>query len=64
VILSVGYAEPGEFVHAGVRVAEVLLGSATFDVSAPVSGWLSVRCARTNQKLMTGEVLGVLDVME
>ncbi len=63
-ILSVWYAEPGEFVQEGDRVAEVLLGSATFDVSAPASGWLSERCARVNQRLTTGDLLGVLEVLE
>jgi pyruvate/2-oxoglutarate dehydrogenase complex dihydrolipoamide acyltransferase (E2) component len=63
-ILSVWYAEPGEFVHEGDRVAEVLLGSATFDISAPASGWLSERCVRVNQRLTTGEMLGVLEVLD
>jgi pyruvate/2-oxoglutarate dehydrogenase complex dihydrolipoamide acyltransferase (E2) component len=64
VILSVWYAEQGEFVHEGERVAEVLLGSATFDVSAPVSGWLSERRAQPNERLTTGDVLGILEVQD
>jgi pyruvate/2-oxoglutarate dehydrogenase complex dihydrolipoamide acyltransferase (E2) component len=63
-ILSAWYAEPGEFVREGDRVAEVLLGSATFDVSAPASGWLSERCAHVNQSLSVGQVLGTLEVLE
>jgi len=63
-ILSVWYAEPGEFVQQGDRVAEVLLGAATFDVSAPATGWLSERCVRVNQRVNTGEPLGMLEVLE
>jgi pyruvate/2-oxoglutarate dehydrogenase complex dihydrolipoamide acyltransferase (E2) component len=64
VTLSVWYAELGEFVHKGDRVVEVLLGSATFDVSAPASGWLSECCARINERVGPGTVLGMLEVLE
>jgi pyruvate/2-oxoglutarate dehydrogenase complex dihydrolipoamide acyltransferase (E2) component len=60
-ILSVWYAERGEFVNEGDLVAEVLVGSATFDVSAPVSGWLSERLARVNQHLSAGQTLAMLE---
>jgi pyruvate/2-oxoglutarate dehydrogenase complex dihydrolipoamide acyltransferase (E2) component len=63
-ILSVWYAEPGEFLHQGDRVAEVLLGSATFDVSSPASGWLTERCARLNERLGPGALLGMIEVLE
>jgi pyruvate/2-oxoglutarate dehydrogenase complex dihydrolipoamide acyltransferase (E2) component len=59
-ILSVWYAERGEFVQEGDRVAEILVGGATFDVSAPSSGWLSERLAFVNQQLSAGEALGLL----
>src|SRR5262245_23376836 len=38
--LSVWFADLGDAVYEGDRLVEVLVGGATFDVSAPASGWL------------------------
>jgi pyruvate/2-oxoglutarate dehydrogenase complex dihydrolipoamide acyltransferase (E2) component len=62
VLLSVWFAEPGELVYEGDRLVEVLLGGATFDVSAPATGRLGVKRARPNDALVAGQVLGFIDV--
>jgi pyruvate/2-oxoglutarate dehydrogenase complex dihydrolipoamide acyltransferase (E2) component len=58
VVLSVWYVKPGETVYAGDRVVELLLGSATFDVTAPCAGIFSEQCAYSGDTLTPGQVLG------
>jgi pyruvate/2-oxoglutarate dehydrogenase complex dihydrolipoamide acyltransferase (E2) component len=60
-LLSLWYARPGEHVYVGDRVAELLLGSATFDVAAPCSGRLIERTARPADRVTPGQVLGYLE---
>ena len=60
-VLSVWYALPGERVYAGDRVAELLLGSATFDVAAPCSGLLVEKLAGPDDRVAVGQVLGYVE---
>lgn len=53
--------EPGDHVHAGDRVAEVLVEGAVIDINAPVTGFLRESVARPRDLLITGQVLGFLD---
>lgn len=57
-VLSVWYVKPGEAVFTGDRVVELLLGGATFDITAPASGVLLEQCARLGERLSTGQVVG------
>lgn len=61
VVLSVWFADPGDLVHQGDRLVEVLVGGATFDVSAPITGRLTQRRAHADQPLIAGQVLGTLE---
>jgi pyruvate/2-oxoglutarate dehydrogenase complex dihydrolipoamide acyltransferase (E2) component len=60
-VLSVWYAETGEHVYAGDRLVEVLVGGATFDVSAPATGRLTEKLALPDDPLVPGQVLGVVE---
>ena len=46
VVLSAWFADPGDQVFEGDRLVEVLVGGATFDVSAPATGRLTEKRAR------------------
>lgn len=63
-MLSTWFADPGERVFEGDRLVEVLTGGATFDVSAPATGWLAEKCAWPRDTLHPGQVLGLLEVEE
>ncbi len=60
-ILSVWYVQPGEQVYAGDRLVEVLVGGATFDVSSPVTGKLAEKCAWPDDRLTSGQILGMVE---
>lgn len=60
--LSVWFAELGDQVYEGDRLIEVLVGGATFDVSAPATGKLAEKRALPNERIEPGQVLGVLEV--
>jgi pyruvate/2-oxoglutarate dehydrogenase complex dihydrolipoamide acyltransferase (E2) component len=62
VMLSVWFADPGDRVFAGDRVVEVRVGAATFDVAAPATGRLAEKLRLPNDKLETGQVLGLVEV--
>jgi pyruvate/2-oxoglutarate dehydrogenase complex dihydrolipoamide acyltransferase (E2) component len=62
--LSVWFAEPGETVFEGDRLVEVLVGGATFDVSAPATGQLAEKCVLPDETLAAGQVLGLVEVEE
>ncbi len=62
--LSVWFAEPGDEVYEGDRLVEVLVGGATFDVSAPATGRLAECRALPNDPIRPGQVLGELEVTE
>jgi len=60
-VLNHWFARPGEVVYAGDRVVEVLLGSATVDLSAPCTGHLAERLAWPSDHLAPGQVLGYIE---
>jgi pyruvate/2-oxoglutarate dehydrogenase complex dihydrolipoamide acyltransferase (E2) component len=61
VVLSVWFADVGEWVYEGDRLVEVLVGGATFDVAAPATGRLAEKLALVNDPVQPGQVLGVVD---
>jgi pyruvate/2-oxoglutarate dehydrogenase complex dihydrolipoamide acyltransferase (E2) component len=62
VMLSVWFADPGEVVFEGDRLVEVLVGGATFDVSAPATGRLVEKRAYPRAALQPGQVLGIVEI--
>jgi pyruvate/2-oxoglutarate dehydrogenase complex dihydrolipoamide acyltransferase (E2) component len=60
--VSVWFAEPGDAVYAGDRLVEVSVGGATFDVSAPATGWLAERLVWPSDELTPNQVLGTVTV--
>jgi pyruvate/2-oxoglutarate dehydrogenase complex dihydrolipoamide acyltransferase (E2) component len=63
-VLSIWFVEPGEHIFAGDKLVEVLLAGATFDVSSPVSGQLAAKLAWPNERLYTGQVLGLVEATD
>jgi pyruvate/2-oxoglutarate dehydrogenase complex dihydrolipoamide acyltransferase (E2) component len=62
VVLSVWFADLGDMVYEGDRVVEVRIGGATFDVAAPATGFLAEKFQLANDKLETGQVLGLVEM--
>jgi pyruvate/2-oxoglutarate dehydrogenase complex dihydrolipoamide acyltransferase (E2) component len=62
VLFSLWFAEPGDPVFKGDRLAEVLADGASFDVHAPASGRLVERCVWPRDRLKPGQVLGLVEV--
>jgi pyruvate/2-oxoglutarate dehydrogenase complex dihydrolipoamide acyltransferase (E2) component len=62
VVLSVWFADPGDKVYEGDRLVEVRIGAATFDVPAPATGRLAEKLRLPNDALVTGQVLGLVEV--
>lgn len=62
VVLSVWFADPGDWVYEGDRLVEVLTNGASFDVPAPATGRLVNRLAHPDQRLHIGQILGTLEV--
>jgi pyruvate/2-oxoglutarate dehydrogenase complex dihydrolipoamide acyltransferase (E2) component len=60
-VVSIWYARPGERLHAGDRVVELLLGAATFDVAAPCTGTLVERSVWPDESVLPGQVLGYIE---
>ena len=60
-VLSVWFVKPGEVVREGGRVVELLLGNATFDVTAPASGTLIEHSARSSERVSPGQIVGYLE---
>lgn len=58
--VSVWFADPSDLVYEGDRLVEVLIGGATFDVSAPATGRLLNRLALPGDTVSTNQVLGTL----
>jgi pyruvate/2-oxoglutarate dehydrogenase complex dihydrolipoamide acyltransferase (E2) component len=58
--LSVWLVEPGQHVVQGDRLVEILLGPATVDLPAPVSGLLVEICADEEDTLVAGQLLGII----
>ena len=61
VAVSVWYVKPGEKVYEGDRLVELLIGSATFDVTAECSGRLVEQSALPDERAACGAVLGYLE---
>jgi len=64
VVLSVWFADVGEWVYEGDRLVEVLVGGATFDVAAPATGRLTEKLALVNDPIHPGQVLGVVETKD
>jgi len=58
--VSLWFVEEGSELLEGERVVEILAGAATFDVCAPVAGYLSKRCALPTDPVVAGQVLGYI----
>jgi pyruvate/2-oxoglutarate dehydrogenase complex dihydrolipoamide acyltransferase (E2) component len=59
--LSVWFADLGDEVYEGDRLVEVLVNGATFDVPAPATGRLVEKTAYADDRLQTGQVLGMVE---
>ncbi|HWE37424.1 MAG TPA: biotin/lipoyl-containing protein [Isosphaeraceae bacterium] len=64
IVVSHWFAARGDMVWEGDRLVEVLVGPATFDVSAPTSGRLAEVCGREDDRVRPGAVLGLVAVLE
>ncbi len=61
IAVSVWFADEGDEVFEGDGLVELLIGSITFDVPAPVDGRLSEQCIGDNEVVREGDVLGLLE---
>jgi pyruvate/2-oxoglutarate dehydrogenase complex dihydrolipoamide acyltransferase (E2) component len=59
--LSVWFADVGDQVFEGERLAEVLLEGATFDVPAPTTGRLIEKRALPRDVIRAAQTLGILE---
>ena len=64
IIVSHWFAARGETVWEGDRLVEVLVGPATFDVPAPVTGRLAEIRGREDDQVVPGAVLGLVAATE
>jgi pyruvate/2-oxoglutarate dehydrogenase complex dihydrolipoamide acyltransferase (E2) component len=64
IVVSHWFAARGEEVWEGDRLVEVLVGPATFDVPAPVSGRLAEIRAQEDDRVRPGAVLGLVAATE
>ena len=64
IVVSHWFAGRGDEVWEGDRLVEVLVGPATFDVSAPISGRLAAIHGREDDWVFPGTVLGFVAVMD
>jgi pyruvate/2-oxoglutarate dehydrogenase complex dihydrolipoamide acyltransferase (E2) component len=64
VVLSAWFADPGDLVFEGDRLVEVLVGGATFDVSAPATGRLTEKRAREYERIEPGQILGLVEISD
>ena len=60
IVVSHWFAERGDEVWEGDRLVEVLVGPATFDVPAPVTGRLVKIHGREDDRVEPGSVLGLV----
>jgi pyruvate/2-oxoglutarate dehydrogenase complex dihydrolipoamide acyltransferase (E2) component len=60
-VLSLWYVKPGEPVFAGDRLVELLLGSATFEITAPCPGTFAEQCAWPDDRLTPGQIVGYVE---
>lgn len=64
IIVSHWFAARGDEVWEGDRLVEVLVGPATFDVPAPVTGRLAKIHGREDDQVAPGAVLGLVEATE
>jgi pyruvate/2-oxoglutarate dehydrogenase complex dihydrolipoamide acyltransferase (E2) component len=64
IVVSYWFAVRGEKVWEGERLVEVLVGPATFDVPAPATGRLAEICAREDDQVTPGALLGQVAVLD
>jgi pyruvate/2-oxoglutarate dehydrogenase complex dihydrolipoamide acyltransferase (E2) component len=64
IVVSHWFAARGDRVWEGERLVEVLVGPATFDVSAPVSGRLAEIRGWEDDRVEPGSVLGLVATAE
>jgi len=64
IVVSHWFAARGDRVWEGERLVEVLVGPATFDVSAPASGRLAEIRGREDDRVEAGSVLGLVATAE
>jgi pyruvate/2-oxoglutarate dehydrogenase complex dihydrolipoamide acyltransferase (E2) component len=64
IVVSHWFAARGDSVWEGERLVEVLVGAATFDVPAPVSGRLAQIRGREDDRVEAGSVLGFVAVAD
>lgn len=64
ILISHWFASRGAEVFEGDRLVEVLVGPATFDVSAPKTGRLAEIRGREDDRVWPGTVLGILAVTD
>jgi len=64
IVVSHWFAARGDEVWEGDRLVEVLVGPATFDVPAPVSGRLAEIRGREDDRVAPGAVLGMVAASE
>src|SRR3954463_1369520 len=64
IVVSHWFAARGDEVWEGDRLVEVLVGPATFDVSAPRSGLLAEIRAREDERVRPGPVLALVAVVD
>lgn len=62
ILLSVWFADVGEYVYEGDRLVEVLADGATFDVSSPGTGRLAAKFVLVRDVLHPGQVLGEVEL--
>jgi len=61
VVLKVWYVKPGEAVFPGDRLVELLLGNATFDLTADCWGRLAIQSAAADERVAPGQIVGHLE---
>lgn len=62
IVVSYWFSARGEKVWEGDRLVEVLVGPATFDVTAPRSGRLTEIKGREDDRVLPGDILGIVMV--
>jgi pyruvate/2-oxoglutarate dehydrogenase complex dihydrolipoamide acyltransferase (E2) component len=61
IVVSLWFADEGDEVFQGDRLVELVIGGATFDVSAPADGRLVEVCVPDSDVVQVGDVLGFIE---
>lgn len=62
--LSLWYAEEGDLLAEGDRLAELVVPGGTVDVDAPVDGMLVQRLAAPEQSLCVGQKIAIMQTFD